>query len=310
MFDYSFNVARIAALESRLVTKEALSRINIASAEDAVRQLAAVGYGDPASVTCGELTGSELSALRAFVRSALPEELSRILILPYDCHNLKVLLKSCVLGTEPEKGTLYDNTVFDTEIAAACSRGGEFSLLSDRIAEILNPAYDSGELSTPFGISVKCDNAFYSEISAAASKAPELIRKYVSYDADHINYISYLRAFATRISADTFRRTLLPGGFIPESVFSSAYDAKAESIRSYTFGYETHDGITAAEEASKVSVAAAADALDACSEKLLEAEKYEINSPVPVFHYYKKKIREARLIRTFFAESEALWKRK
>lgn len=309
MFDYSFNVARISALESRLITKESLSRISASSAEDAAKQLAASGYGDPSSVTCGELTGSELSALRAFISSALPEELSRILLLPYDCHNLKVLLKSCVLGTEPA-GMLYGNTVFDTEIAAACCRGGEFSLLSEQIAGILNPAYDSGELAAPFGISVKCDQAFYTEIASAAEKAPELIKKYVKYEADHLNYLSYIRAAATGLSPETFARVLLPGGYVPAAVFTAAYEAKPESIGAYTFGYETHESITAAEEAAKTSASAAADALDACSEKLLECEKYEINSPVPVFLYYKKKIREARLIRTFFAESEALWKRE
>ncbi len=309
MFDYSYNVARIAALESKLITKESLSRISASSSEEAAKQLAASGYGDPAAVSCGELTGAELSALRVFVRSALPEELSAMLILPYDCHNLKVLLKSCVLGTE-SPGMLYDNTIFDTEIAAACCRGGEFSLLSDRIAGILNPAYDSGELTAPFGISSKCDQAFYFEISERAKNAPELIAKYAAYEADHINYISYLRASSTGLSPDTFCKTLLPGGFIPSSAFTAAYEAKAEDIRAYTFGYETHDGIVAAQEAAKTSVTAAADTLDAYSEKMLEPEKYEINSPVPVFLYYKKKIREARLIRTYFAESEALWKRK
>ena len=309
MFDYSYNVARIAALESKLITKESLSRISASSAEDAVKQLAGSGYGDPAALSCGELTGAELSALRTFVRSALPDELSAMLILPYDCHNLKVLLKSCVLGTEPS-GMLYDNTVFDTEIAAACCRGGEFSLLSDKIASILNPAYDSGELTAPFGISTKCDQAFYAEISDRAEKAPELIAKYAAYEVDHVNYVSYLRASSTELSPDTFRRTLLPGGLIPAPVFFAAYEAKAEDIRPYTFGYETHDGIAAAQDAAKTSISSAADTLDAYSEKLLEPEKYEINSPVPVFLYYKKKIREARLIRTYFAESEALWKRK
>lgn len=309
MFDYSYNVARIAALESRLVTKEVLSRLSASSADEAVKQLAAAGYGDLSASTCGELVSYEQSKLRSFLFSALPEELSRILVLPYDCHNLKVLLKCCVLGKEPE-GMLYDNTVFDAELAYACCRGGEFSLLSDRIAETLNRAYDSGELSTPFGISVNCDLAFYKEIAFYAGNAPEIIKKYVKYEADHTNYVSYLRAFSIGLSADAFKKMLLPGGFIPAGVFCAVYEAKPESIRPYTFGYETHDGITAAEEAAKTSVNAASDALDASTEALLEAEKYEINSAVPVFIYNKKKIREARLIRTYFAESEALWKRK
>jgi vacuolar-type H+-ATPase subunit C/Vma6 len=220
-----------------------------------------------------------------------------------------VLLKSCVIGKEPS-GMLYDNTAFDTEVAAACCRGGEFSLLSDGIAGVLNPAYDSGQLAVPLGISTKCDLAFYKEIAAYAAKAPKLIRKYVKYEADHTNYISYLRAFSTGLPADTFRKMLLPGGFIPESVFAACYEAKPESVRPYTFGYETHYGIVKAEEAAKNSINAASDALDAATEALLEYEKYEINSPVPVFLYYKKKIREARLIRTYFTESEALWKRR
>ena len=300
MFDYSFTVAYISAKETSILTKEALSRI-AADRQDSLRLLTQTGYGGGADgKSAGELTDNELSALRRFVMDALPEELYSLLILPYDAHNVKVLLKCRINGADP-KPYLYDNTMFDTEIAAACCRGGEFSLLSETIAKSLNAAFDSETLSLPFGISTECDKAFYTEISERAKAAPEPIAEYISAEVDGKNFMSYLRAKNIGLDASDVKALFLPGGSVPPQILITAYAAGADELRAYTFGYDAHYAFCDASDASKRSFSEAADVLDLYVQSKLEPYKYEPEHPAPVFLYFKKKTAEARHIREAFA---------
>ena len=300
MFDYSFTTAYVSAKETSVLTKEVLSRIT-ADRQDSLRMLVQTGYGGGEGNSAGELADKELSSLRRFIMDSLPEELYSLLILPYDAHNLKVLMKCCINGADP-KPYLYDNTMFDTEIAAACCRGGEFSLLSDKIAETLNPAFDSGNLNTPFGISTECDKAFYTEISYRANSVIKPAAEYIKAEIDGKNYLSYIRAKNIGLNASDTRSLLLPGGSIPAGSFASAYEAGADELRSYTFGYDAHFAICDAADAAKKSLSEASDVLDRYAESKLEPYKYEPESPVPVFLYFKKKTVEARHVREAFSD--------
>ena len=298
MFDYSYIVAYIAAKETSILNREALSRVS-ADKADAVRFLSQSGYGGDGK-TVAEMTDNELSDLRAFILQALPENMSKLLILPYDAHNLKVLLKCGISGADPGP-YLYDNTLLDTEIMAACCRGGEFSLISDTVADALNPAYDDGTLGTPFGISTAVDRAFYAEISDAAASAPSPIRDFTAAETDGKNLISYFRALGTGLDAETFSKLLLPGGRAPDEVFLKAFETRADDLRQFSFGFDPHDAFANAADQAKVSLSAACDVLDAYAKSKLEPYKYETDSPVPVFLYFKKKTAEARAVREAFS---------
>ena len=298
MFDYSYTVAYISAKETSILSKDALSRM-AADKSDAPRMLAQSGYGGGDSTDISALTDRELSELRGFIMGCMPAPMYSLLILPYDAHNLKVLLKCRINKADPAP-YLYDNTVYDTEIAAACCRGGEFSLLSDNIAKILNPAYDSDLLNLPFGISTEVDRAFYTEISEQAKSAPEEIAAYIKAEVDGKNFMSYFRAKNVGLDTSALSSLLLPGGSVDPAILSAAYAAGADELRPYTFGFDAHDAFVSAAEAIKRSPSEACDVLDKYAISKLEPYKYEPQSPVPIFLYFKKKTAEARHIREYF----------
>jgi len=299
MFDYSYTVAYISAKETSVLSKEALLRM-AAEKGDALRLLCQTGYGGGDADSVGALVDKELSSLRSFIMGCMQKPLYSLLILPYDAHNLKVLLKCAVNGADAAP-YLYDNTMYDTEIAAACCRGGEFSLLSDNIAKILNPAYDQGLLNLPFGISTECDRAFYSEISAQSKSAPKAVAAYIKAEIDGKNFITYFRSKHIGLDIQSLGSLLLPGGVTPLSVFTTAYGAGAEDLRQYTFGLDVHDAFIAAADGAKRSLSDAADALDGYALSKLEPYKYEPQSVVPIFLYFKKKTAEARHVREAFS---------
>lgn len=298
MIDYSYAVAYVSAKETSVLSKEALLRMG-SDGKDGLRQLSQTGYGGGDAESAGELVDRELSALRAFIKETLPDELASLLILPYDAHNLKVLLKCAVNGADALP-YLYDNTMYDTEIAAACCRGGEFSLLSDDLAKILNPAYDAGTLSLPFYISALCDRAIYKEISKLSKSAPKPLPEYIAAKIDGKNLISYFRALRIGLDNESFGSLLLPGGLLDTEAFTEAYGSKADELRAYTSGLDMHFVFISACEAAKSSLSAAADILDNYAYSKLEPYKYEPQSVAPIFLYFKKKTAEARYVREAF----------
>lgn len=304
MFDYSYTVAYVSAKETTLLSKDTLYRM-ASEGDGTARLLSQSGYGEGASGSASELADRELSSLRAFIKDSLQKELASLLILPYDAHNLKVLLKCAVSGADPLP-YLYDNTIYDTEIAAACCRGGEFSLLSDKIAEILNPAYDAGTLTVPFGISTETDRAFYTEITDNAKAAPKEIAEYIKAEIDGKNLISYFRALRIGLDNASFDKLILPGGGAGKSVFTAAYESKADDLRAYTSGLDMHFAFISACEAAKSSLSDAADILDNYALSKIEPYKYEPQSVVPIFLYFKKKTAEARHVREAFSSGGVL----
>lgn len=305
MYDYAFTAAYVSAKETSIFSKDSLGRI-FADKREAARLLAQTGYGGAADgASIDGLTDNELSALRKFVMESLPAELHSLLILPYDAHNLKVLLKCRVNGADPAP-YLYDNTMFDTEIAAACCRGGEFSLLSEQIAQILNAAYDSGLLSLPFGISTECDKAFYADISYRAQSVIGPVAEYIKAEVDGKNFMSYIRAKNIGLDSSDVKSLILSGGSVPSKILVSAYESGAEELRAYTFGFDAHYAFCDASDAAKKSFSDASDVLDGYAQSKLEPYKYEPESPVPVFLYFKKKTAEARHIREAFAKGGIL----
>ncbi len=297
MFDYSYTVAYIAAKETSILDRETLSRVS-ADRSDAVRYLSQSGYGGDGK-TVAEMTDNELSSLRAFVIGALPENLYRLLILPYDAHNLKVMLKCGINGADPAP-YLYDNTLIDTEIMAACCRGGEFSLISEKIAAALDPAYDDGTLGTPFGISTEVDRAFSAQIADEASEAPLPVRDFIAAETDGKNLLAYFRAINTGLDPETFSKLILPGGKAPAEIFTRAYETREEDLRQFTLGLDVHDAFAEAADQAKISLSSASDVLDGYVRSKLEPYRYETDSPAPVFLYFRKKTAEARAVREAF----------
>lgn len=293
--DYSYSCAELRVRESRIITDEALQRSGITEAE-LLRMLSDLGFGASGAESVDGLIKAELTSVRALMKSMLPEELYALLLLDTDSHNLKVLLKSAVMGSDRSE-LLLEETVYDTEIAAACASGGEFSLLSEHIASVLNPAYDAGELVSPFDISTACDRAFFGQKAIYAKKAPEVIRRSAMLEADTVNYLSFRRARAISLAPELFEKTLVPGGSMPTERLSFAYQSGDDDLSALSFGYDCHEAYLMADRREDPSVYAASRVLMLEAEKLLEPYRYDTDTPYPIFLFFRKKQNEALILR-------------
>ena len=307
--DLFYAVGRVRALETRILSREDIERLADAPLRD--KALADAGYGAGAeSEVTDALIKKELSLARQEISYLLPPEAAAVLLLPYDAHNLKVYLKQCVAaaragrrmeGTPETAALTYQNTVYDPEIVAACARAGEFSLLSDTIAAILNPLYDLGKLNTPFEISAACDHAFACEAAEKLAAQPPLIRDVYRMKTDFGNLLCLLRGAEIGLHEDAVRRMLLPGGELTEDQWCALYGRKPEEIVSALEGTAAHDAAAEALLAPDISAGAVKAVLDESLVRELEKGRYDSDTVIPVFLYFLKKEQEAEMIRRVFS---------
>lgn len=308
--DLFYAVGRVRALETRILSREDIERLCESPNRD--KALSDTGYGAGAEgETFDALIRQELSLTRQEISYLLPADAAAVLLLPYDAHNLKVCLKQCVAaaraGRRPETAAaetaalIYQNTVYDPEIVAACARAGEFSLLSDTVAGILNPLYDEGKLNTPLTISAACDYAFTEEAAGKLASQPSLIRDAFRMKRDFENLLCLLRAGEIGLPADTVRTMLLPGGEIPSEKWLSLYGKKPEETVSALEGTAVHDGAAAALLSPDPSAGAAKEIFEAAVLSELQKGRYDSDTVIPVFLYFLQKEQEAETIRRVFS---------
>lgn len=296
--DYSYSCAEIRAREARLLDADALQGGE--GTADMVRRLADLGYGQGGQGSVEALIEAEMASVAELIKTMLPRELYSLLLLENDCHNMKVLLKAAVVGKKfPE--LIKNGSVFDPQIAEACAQGGEFSLLSEHIASVLNPAYDGGELVSPYGISTSCDRAFYGELAICAKKAPDIIKRACALEADCINYLSYKRARAVNMDQSSFRMALIPGGSLSCERLYEAYCQGSDDLGELSFGCDCHFAYLNAEKSEGGTLGETRLALSLEVQKIYEEGRYDTDTPVPIFLYYKKKQNEALKLRALAA---------
>lgn len=300
MTDFTYSTGTVRALEEKILSEDLINRLSAVSAKEAAKQLYDTGYGAGASGDVDELIKGELAAVRKTLMHILPADIYSVLILPYDSHNLKVLLKDHATSSQNED-LLYENTVYDTQIAAACVRGGEFSLLSDRVASYLNDAYDSGQLTTPFEISCLCDRAFYARAAecAAADGIFPVINEYFKMKTDCLNYMSVLRARQVGLSEEALKKVLLPFGQASAETFEEMFSHPGNDA-DRVFGLSCFDAIKAA--SGEETLDSAQQAIDRHIDSLLDQYKYDTDTPLPSVIYFEKKNAEAAAIRRVFSE--------
>lgn len=299
MTDFTYSTGVVRALEEKILSDDLINRLSSLTRKEALKQLYDASYGAIVGEV-DELIKNELSEVRNTLKHILPFNIFSVLILPYDSHNLKVILKDIACGTQNDE-LLYENTVYDTQIASACARGGEFSLLSDAVASHLNKAYDNGELSRPFSISCLCDRAFYARAYECAGdvETGDVIYEYFKTKVDCMNYMSVLRARQIKLSGDDLSLLLLPYGNAPCEAFEKMYDHPGDDTV-HVFGLPCFDAIKAASVAETPSDAQ--QRIDEHILSLLEEHKYDTDTAIPSVIYFEKKNAEASSIRRVFSE--------
>lgn len=235
--DYLFISTYLHSRERDLLTAARMERmIEAPTAEEAVKVLQEIGYGEFPSVT-----EQALSAALAQEQEKLFQDLYRfmpdkavvdVFKVKYDYHNLKALLKARAMKLDGGRLLLDAGRVSAADMQRAVTEGDYGSLPE----ALRRAAEEAGEVISATGdpqlSDFVLDRAYYAEmLSAAKETGSEFLTRYVQATIDAANLRSAVRTLRMKKGADLLKKVLVPGGTIqPETVQAAALAGNLEEL--------------------------------------------------------------------------------
>ena len=235
--DYLFISTYLHSRERDLLTAARMERmIEAPTAEEAVKVLQEIGYGEFPSVT-----EQALSAALAQEQEKLFQDLYRfvpdkavvdVFKVKYDYHNLKALLKARAMKLDGGRLLLDAGRVSAADMQRAVTEGDYGSLPE----ALRRAAEEAGEGISATGdpqlSDFVLDRAYYAEmLSAAKETGSEFLTRYVQATIDAANLRSAVRTLRMKKGADLLKKVLVPGGTIqPETVQAAALAGNLEEL--------------------------------------------------------------------------------
>ncbi len=240
MFDnkYLYAVTRTRVLETRLLDRAKIDRmIDAKSAEDVIKVLSETDYAGSISemndvYDYESLLLREIVKTYAYIREVSPEpELTNIFLLKYDIHNLKVLLKSLILGEDNDSLLMNIGTIPVSRLKEAVKDRdfrGFYPKLTEGVQEILTGIETNPD---PQYIDLLLDKSLYRVIFdiASHSKNP-FLKEYLSTQIDLTNIRSFVRIKAIGYGRDYLSKVIIENGNIDISFFDRNFDEPIDTL--------------------------------------------------------------------------------
>lgn len=230
--DYLYISARIRAMENSLVGREKLNSLaELKSVAEITAALAPFGFAPVLREDGSEDTEEMLeTALRngfAAVSAVCPQpRIFAFLQYPYDCNNIKAILKCAVRGISPD-GMFTDVGTVPVEQLKTCMAEERYGELPPHMAAAIPEAREAyAKTKNPQEFDLLLDRACFADMAKSAEGLP-FARAAVARRADLVNLMTCLRLLrmgATYPMRAALFRALVPGGTLDERFFTEAFD--------------------------------------------------------------------------------------
>lgn len=300
---YLYASARISALEKGLLSEDAVRRMSEGSLEDAMRALLDVRYGGLTDATpddCERMIEAERQKTARVIAEVSPEPaLTDLLLLKTDAHNLKILLKSRMLGRAD--ADLLEGGLFTREKLTACVQNANYRDLPADFAAALHALEQRLRTDPqPQYISVAVDYGYLAHACAVVSAlgAANAI-EFVAALCDFSNVLTFLRLRAMGAAREDMKDMLLPEGGIRHRTLLDAYDLSADSLARALTGSKANTAIQKGlgDMLATGSIAALEKERDNYLLSLVKDHRYENETIYPVIGHYLARDREAKAVR-------------
>lgn len=245
--EYMYASARIRAMENRLMGRERIDvLVDSRTAGDVMAKLAEYGLAPNASadgsVRADEAAGDREEMLLSFLKDACREVWEAVpdpasfawFRYPYDCNNLKTVIKCQIRSIDPSDMLFDFGTVSAEETVTRLTENKLEVFPKNMAAAVVEAREAYAKTGDPQQIDAILDKACYADmLSAAETSCNETIFGWIKAKIDLVNAMMCLRILRMRrgemgkIFMDT---CLLDGGFLPVSFFDEAYDGGEEAL--------------------------------------------------------------------------------
>ncbi len=260
-----YGVARIHALELRLLDSGKIERMVEASTPDDVLKILSESgeYGSSMADIQGPwdyeklLIGERQRLVELLDKISPSPEITDIFFMKYDIHNLKVLLKAHYLERNYDE-FLSETGIYDVPTMKEALAEGDHRHLPPFMGQAIEDVHTASEEKVdPQRIEVILDRAYYKEVLFRCQKHKQrFCMDYFSREIDLANIKSYFRVVIAELDPSAFTAVFIPGGTIEEHLFWKAYDEGwekiPEMIRSTRYVSLAENGVTDIREKGKL----------------------------------------------------------
>lgn len=257
---YAYAVARIRAIEKKLLDKAGIDRmVDAKSPEDSLKVVIEAGYGDPSGDLLQvqdyeKLLKEEQKKVYELIKEIAPEpEIFDLFLHRNDYHNLKVLIKSEFLGQDNDEifvdfGTISVNKL---KVMVKDRNLSEMpKIMRDAVEECIDTFNRTGDSQS---IDLILDRASFGHMKEIAKKSGyDFLIRLVEIMADIANIKIFLRIKKLGKSWDFLQKVLLPGGSIDSKALIENFDGSIDNFINMLF-YKPYGKLTEGLESFKAS---------------------------------------------------------
>ncbi len=235
---YAFSVSVVRAIEKRLLGREKYDRmIDARTPEEALKFMVEAGYGDiereglPA-YEYEKILLNEHRKLYELLREIAPEpEFFNLFLLKNDYHNIKVIIKSEILKTEPA-GMLSHTGSVDADALRDAIRSKNLDALPPKMAEAAGDAFDwYYRTRDPQVIDIRLDRACFMHMKELADTARnDFVTGLIELLIDLSNLKTFFRVRKMGKTRSFLESVLIPGGKLDTRLFTEAFEATDEEF--------------------------------------------------------------------------------
>lgn len=239
--DYLYATARIRSIEVGLLNDERMERMLLAKTNDeALKVLIECGYGDVHLSSLSEIESvilsQRLKAYELLNTMSVDKNLSDVLKIKYDYHNIKVIVKAM----DNKYAHLFiASGRIDPEQLDTIIRESDFSKFNPIMSKAVMEAKEIlARTKNPQLSDFILDHASFSEMKVTAEKTGnKFIIGYVKLLIDVNNLRAFIRCYRMNKGSDLLKHAVFEGGDIDVSTLINAIDDagfKAEGIYAMT----------------------------------------------------------------------------
>lgn len=309
-----FACAAISSEEDNYITKSKLEQMASAKRpEEAVKFLTDAHYAREGETITSEKIDAvleiETEYLENLVKSIIPnEDIFKIFYLPVDYHNIKAILKSEVLGTDP-KNILMDGGTISAIQMAYIIKERDYPLLTSNMKHAIEDSIEKhARTNDPQAIDLICDKACFQDIiEVTEAYGNDFATGYVKLWIDTINLKTFVRTKQIKESVDYFKEVYIKGGNINIEIFTKKFDEPFHQFYENLVAFEIYeaakDGGAALRENGSFTV------LEKLCDNILIAYAQKAKALTfgvePVMAYYIAKQMEIKSVRIIIAGRKA-----
>ena len=235
---YAFAVARIRALESRMLDHAIITRLLRSSGTDELLKIILdTEYGfilnEAADTPFESVLDKELNRIYMLIRSIDPNpEWTDLWRWRYDAHNLKVILKAGLSNKEDMNHFITPSVIDPLKMIQGLEQA-DYSYIPSPLKEAVERilAEDIQNEKGSDDIDFIIDRALYIFLSQETRKSKnEFLIHLAAIMIDLINLRSFLRVKGFKGTDNIFLRSFIPGGYISEKRFHPHEEGQSDEI--------------------------------------------------------------------------------